>query len=122
MSDMKIETEDYTTWIVDDGFINGEPYKEYENIDGKKWIIYGSCNACGCCEEEKKYNYNIRIDPKTGKNDMYVRELEWTNKPGIPGACIEKNYELRKDIPMTPDFVNKSVECSLKGKWIENGN
>jgi hypothetical protein len=119
---MKIETEDYTTWITDTGVINDEPYKDYENTDGKKWRVYGTCNACGMCEMPEEIQVNFRIHPETGERDTYTRVLNWVNEPGIAGACLEENFEERKDIPMTPDCINDLPDCTLRGEWIENGN
>jgi hypothetical protein len=115
---MKIETEDYTTWIYETGVINDEPYKDYENTDGKKWRVYGTCNACGACEIGEEFHTNTRVHPETGERDTYTRYFTWVNKPGVPGACLEKDYEKRKDIPMTPDCINAIDECVLRGEWI----
>ena len=119
---MKIETIDYTTWITDTGVINDEPYTDYENTDGKKWRVYGTCNACGMCENYEEISVNIRVHPETGERDTYTRYFTWTNEPGVPGACLEKDYEKRKDVPMSVNYVNKTQECTLRGEWIENGD
>ncbi len=120
---MRIETEDYTTWITETGLINDEPYVNYENTDGKKWRVYGNCNACGACEiPYQSQQENVRINLETGQKETYTRILDWIDTPGTPGACLEENYETRKDIPMTPDCINQIPECTLTGEWIENGN
>jgi len=119
---MRIETEDYTTWIYETGLINGEPYRDYENTDGKKWRVYGTCNACGMCENYEPSHFNVRYNPYTEEKETYTRHFIWADGPGVPGACIEKNFEARKDIPMTPGAINPIEECVLRGEWIENGN
>jgi hypothetical protein len=117
------DTMDYTTWITA-RYINpdGLDVVEYENSDGKKWKIYGKCNACGLCEDNATQHVNIRYNPHTKKKETYTRNFDWYDKAGIPGACIEKDFELRKDIPMTPDAVNSIDGCVLFGEWIKNGN
>ena len=119
---MIIETEDYTTWIYETGVINDEPYRDYENTDGKKWRVYGTCNACGMCENHEPSHFNVRYNPYTQEKETYTRYFTWIDKPGVPGACIEENFEERKDIPMTPDCINAIDECVMRGEWIENGN
>lgn len=116
---MIIKTEDPTTWITN----KTEELIEYENIDGKKWIIYGKCNACGLCEI---YDESLIIDNITTQTNikmvnneiiLWQRQLLWKNKPGVPGACEEINYSSRKDIPIIPDLVNSIKECALSGEW-----
>jgi hypothetical protein len=115
---MMIETEDYTTWITSTGNIDGEPFTDYVNNDGKKWRIIGTCNACGLCESYEDSYTNIRINPLTKEKETYTRNFLWLKEPGEPGACIELNFEKRRDIPMTPDSVNTISKCTLTGEWL----
>lgn len=116
------ETEDPTTFIID----KTDSYTEYENIDGKKWRISGTCIACGLCENTPKeipsevVEENIKV-LGDGSRKIWNRKLIWTSTPGMVGACLEESYQNRKDIPMTPDFVNETEGCTLEGIWI-NGN
>ena len=52
----------------------------------------------------------------------YTRELVWYGEPGTANACIETNFELRKDIPLTPDFTQNTPGCSLVGEWLDDAN
>jgi hypothetical protein len=113
-----IATEDYTTWINAIGEIDGEQFVEYENTDGKKWRVFGQCNACGACEMPDTTQINIRVNPETGERETFVRVLNWVDEVGNPGACLEENYEQRKDIPMTPQIINGIDICSLRGEWL----
>jgi hypothetical protein len=117
------ETMDYTTWITSK-YVDSENVDvvEYENIDGKKWKIYGKCNACGLCEIDTTTHVNIRYNTHTQQKETYTRNFLWYDDAGAPTACFEKDYELRKDIPMTPDDVNSIDGCVLFGEWIKNGN
>lgn len=96
---MSIPTEDPTTFIVD----GGPDWKVYENTDGRRWVIRGTCVACGVCEQPGDER---RI---------------WTGKPiGEPGACLDPTYELRRDVPITPDGVAKCKPyCTLTGEWLD---
>jgi hypothetical protein len=113
-----IETEDPTTWIVE----QTENYRIYENIDGRRWKISGKCIACGMCEPEignvgdRIVIENIRV--VDGVKETYTRTLNWIGVPGTPNACLEENYQQRKDIPITPEAVNEIEECTLSGEWI----
>lgn len=119
---MIIETEDQNTWIIETGLIDNVPYKIYENSDGRKWITKGVCIACGACEPKignvgETIVLNLsRI--KDGARDTYTRTLKWYDVPGKPNACIEENYEKRKDVPMTPDFKFDIAGCTLESEWI----
>ena len=112
-----IETMDPTTWITD----QGDGFTCYENADGKSWVITGRCNSCGACEPVSaapggvttQSNY-IYVD---GGLQTYTRTLRWEREQGLPGACVEEGYTLRKDIPITPDLVNNTVGCVLSGEW-----
>lgn len=121
---MITETEDPTTWIIN--VINDEVY--YKNIDGKTWVLKGTCNACGLCEEypeklpEDKIVVYTNIRDINGEKVIWQRKIEWLASPGIPWASREIGFNSRKDIPMTPDLVNSLNDCSLKGKWIDNAN
>lgn len=114
----KIETIDPTTWIVE----QTDNTVVYSNTDGRVWKIIGKCNACGLCEPKFEsvgkttiINNSIIVD---GVMQKYTRKLLWKDTPGQPNACEEEGYALRKDIPMTADFVNQIDGCSLKGEWI----
>lgn len=114
------ETEDPTTWITER---TGSKIF-YENIDGRKWSMEGTCIACGECE-------NIPADITIGMSvtDVNIRKLAdgsieewsrtvvWHGQPGTQNACLENDYALRKDIPMTPDAIRPN--CTLIGEWIE---
>lgn len=114
----KIQTMDPTTWIVE----QTTNYVVYENTDGRKWRLDGICNACGLCEpkigavgETVVLNNYIVVD---GIKQKYTRKLLWKKQAGEPNACEEENYNLRSDIPITPDFVNELSGCSLNGVWL----
>jgi hypothetical protein len=115
-------TEDPTTNIIE----RTEDYIEYENTDGKKWRVYGKCSACGLCENQpleipsiaNEQHRRMLLD---GTEESWTRTLNWVAIPGTPGACIEENFNNRKDIPITPDLVNSIEICTLEGVWI-NGN
>lgn len=115
------ETEDPTTWITSRE--NDKIY--YENSDGKRWWISGTCTACGECESFPD-NFSpgmiinqVNIRKLTDNSyQEWIRILTWNNYPGSVGACTEEDYELRKDIPMTPNGVGAG-SCTLNGEWIE---
>jgi hypothetical protein len=119
-------TIDPTTNIIN----RTEEYIEYLNTEGKQWRIYGKCNACGACELETgdppfasgsvciKRNNNLLPD---GSFEIMDRVLYWFDVPGVSGACIEQDFDKRKDMPATPDAVNDIPECPLSGVWI-SGN
>jgi hypothetical protein len=71
------------------------------------------------CEDGVESHLNIRYNPHTQERETYTRYFIWNDDPGLPGACIEIDFEKRKDIPMTPDGVNTIEECTLSGVWIE---
>jgi hypothetical protein len=116
-----IQTQDPTTWITANGVIGGASVVQYENTDGLRWRITGTCNACGLCENppeevpsvvtEKNYRY---VD---GVEVVWERTLIWHKTPGEPGAVEESLFGNRLDIPMTPD-VNDEPRCTLNGEWM----
>ncbi len=116
-----IQTQDPTTWITANGVIGGVQVVQYENTDGLRWRITGTCNACGLCENppEKvpsivtEKNYSI-VD---GKEIIWERTLIWHKNPGEPGAVEEVAHENRKDIPMTA-YVNEIEGCTLTGEIL----
>lgn len=114
------QTEDPTTWITArDG---NKIY--YENTDGRTWWISGTCIACGECESfphpftagmiVNEVNPRVLAD---GTREEWVRILQWNSEPGVASACVEQDYQLRKDVPMTPDGVGTG-SCTLVGEWI----
>lgn len=101
-------------------------YVEYQNADGRIWRVSGTCIACGLCESKPEQVpstvvENNRIVHPDGSETSYIRTLVWSAEPGIAGACVEEGFENRKDIPMTPDFINSTETCTLTGVYI-NGN
>ena len=116
-----IQTEDATTWITANGVIGGVSVTQYENSDGQKWRIFGTCNACGLCENPPtvvpstvtEKNYRV----VNGKEEIWERTLIWHKEPGNPGAVEDATFGNRKDIPMTPK-VNEEIGCSLTGEWM----
>ena len=118
------QTTDPTTWITSRTVENSENVLYYENSDGKKWKINGTCIACGLCEELPPIGSNttITINKIINSNNQvetFTREVVWVGQPGTPNACLETNFENRPDIPMTPDFVNEIDGCTLSGEWID---
>jgi hypothetical protein len=118
------KTMDPTTWITNRTVENDENVLYYENTDGKKWKIKGSCIACGLCENHVSDEGSIaiitnKIINSNNEIETYTRELNWVGIAGTPGACIETNFQNRLDIPMTPDFVNEIDGCTLSGEWID---
>lgn len=116
-------TEDPTTVIVERGTVNEEPYAEYLNTDGKRWRIYGTCNACGACEvfdpDGGSVQSHLITKSVDGEKISYTRTLVWLGNPGTPNACSEEGYESRLDIPMTPDAVaDFSPPCVMRGEWL----
>ena len=65
--------------------------------------------------ERMKLQTNIKMI--SGEKVLWQRQILWKDKPGIPGACEEINYSLRKDIPIIPDLVNSIEGCTLIGEW-----
>jgi hypothetical protein len=119
---------DPTTWITSRTVnVANNPVIKYENIDGKRWKIVGECNACGLCETPPTDGSNFSIQNNVFINEnneieSYSRTLVWNNSPGVPGACLETNFNDRKDIPMTPDFVNEIDGCQLTGTWLKDAS
>jgi hypothetical protein len=116
------ETMDPTTWITD----RVDDVVYYQNTDGKRWRISGTCNRCGACEtfslaagQTAEYVTYIKKD---GVISTYKRYVEWHDVPGTANACSEINYHERKDIPATPDGVNEIEECALSGEWLDDAN
>lgn len=114
-------TEDPTTVITH----RTEEYTEYQNTDGKKWRVYGKCIACGLCENKPLQIPSTVIEEnrkilEDGTEQIWTRKLIWSAEPGNAGACIEEGFENRKDIPMTPDFINSNETCTLEGVWIND--
>ena len=99
----KTLTEDSTTWITR---IDGSRIS-YENIDGDRWYIDGTCNACGACEVNGDGSMRAGVVAVPGKTI------------GEPGAVFEAAYEVRRDIPVRPnlawDFAAKG--CVLSGAY-----
>lgn len=119
---MSIFTVDPNTQIID----KNSEYTEYENTDGKKWRISGTCIACGLCENKPTQIPSTVIEENRrilndGSEEVWTRTLVWSAEPGNAGACVEEGFESREDIPITPDFVNDNEICTLQGIWI-NGN
>lgn len=113
-------TEDPTTIITE----RTEEYIQYENTDGKKWQIHGKCIACGLCENIPSEIPSTIIEEnrrilQDGTEEIWTRKLIWVSEPGNPGACIEEQFENRKDIPIMPDLVNNIEQCTLEGIWID---
>ena len=116
-----IQTEDSTTWITANGTIGGVSVTQYENTDGVRWRITGTCNACGLCENAPEEvpsmvtekNYRI-VD---GKKEIWERTLIWHKEPGNPGAVEDTSFVNRKDIPMTV-YVNEIEGCTLTGEIL----
>jgi len=118
---MTTPTEDPTTWVT----AQYDDVWEYENTDGLRWRITGTCNACGACEmppaaidgEPVTFtNLRIYLD---GTSDEWTRTVRWYDEPGQPGACIEEGYDQRRDIPLTPDGLpNPAQGCLLAGEWL----
>lgn len=114
------ETEDPTTWITNR--VGDVIY--YENTDGLKWSMSGTCIACGECEKIPENitagmtvtDVNIRR-LANGTNQEWTRVLVWNGQPGTQNACLEDGFAARKDIPMTPDAIRPN--CTLVGEWIE---
>lgn len=113
-------TEDPTTNII----ARSQDSVEYECIDGRRWKITGVCNSCGLCEDypevmtdNNTVTYtNIRI--VNDVKEIWTRTIIWKDLPGTPYACEEVGYYTRKDIPMTPDGVNRINGCSMQGEWL----
>jgi hypothetical protein len=121
------ETMDPTTWITSRTTNdNNESVLEYENTDGKKWKITGNCIACGLCEQLPNQGSNTTVIINKvvidGEMSEYTRTLQWVAEPGTAGACLEVDYQLRKDISITPDLVNEIEGCTLSGEWISNAD
>lgn len=113
-------TEDITTIITDR--VDDKIF--YENTDGRKWWIAGTCVACGECESfPDNFFPGITINQinirklSDGSYEEWIRVLTWNSHPGTPSACVESGFSTRKDIPMTPDGIN-SPSCTLYGEWI----
>jgi hypothetical protein len=117
---MMIATEDYTTWITE----KTNDYVIYENTEGKRWKVSGTCNQCGMCETYENYPLNQPIEQKNyrknqdGDIEEYTRILIWHHLPGTPGAVEEVNHHLRKDVPMGPNATEKIEQCSLVSEWL----
>jgi hypothetical protein len=115
-----ILTEDNTTWIES---ISDEEGAIYENTDGKRWRVSGSCNQCGLCEiynneplNQEIVHTNYRMNE--GVKETHTRVLIWHHPPGTPGACVEVGYNTRLDIPMTPELINRIPECTYQAEWL----
>jgi hypothetical protein len=114
------ETEDPTTWIT----ARDGTTIFYENTDGRRWSMSGICIACGACEQipdplvigSSQTDINIRR-LADGSNQEWARTITWHGEPGTENACLEDNFALRKDIPITPDGIRPN--CTLIGQWIE---
>lgn len=120
------KTIDPTTFIVN----RTSEYVEYSNTDGKSWRLYGQCNGCGMCEIENNqpiftsgdiFIQHNKILLEDGTMSDWDRVLYWIDTPGKPGACVEQDFDKRKDIPLTPNCANRFSECSLSGVWL-SGN
>jgi hypothetical protein len=114
-----IITEDTTTWIES----RDDTSAVYENTDGKRWRVSGSCNQCGLCEVYNNDPLNTEITHvnyrmNEGVKETYTRVLIWHHPPGTPGACEELGYNTRKDIPMTPKLINRIPECTYQAEWL----
>ena len=80
----------------------GGGWVRYRNDQGKEWIIRGQCNCCGQCEE--------------GTDNP---NLIWTGKPiGSPGACLDKTFGKRRDVPVSPEINRDCPACTLKGEYL----
>lgn len=73
--------------------------------NGERWIIHGVCNRCGECEMGRE-------DPN----------LIWTGVPvGQLGACLDKRWGTRRDIPVRPEIRLKNPHCTLSGEYLAGG-
>ena len=89
--------------IVERGTEHGVEWIDYEcrsEIGVEHWRIIGVCNQCGMCE--------VGVIGDT-------RGLVWFDMAGMPGACSDPTFATRRDIPMRPEGVNETPECSLSG-------
>lgn len=93
-------TLDPTCWIV----ARGERWIVYENTDGERWVIWGTCNQCGACE--------------VGGQTERTRRLIWTGEPGTPGVCHDPEYGTRPDLPTRPELRDHLPSCSLHGMYL----
>lgn len=96
ISDMRIETQDPNTFITD----RGPGFVVYENTDGKRWIILGTCICCGQCE--------------VGSNSPY---LLWVGQVGTKNACIDTRVD-RLDCPVLPTISENNSYCTLTGHYL----
>lgn len=95
-------TSDPSCVITGRGVMAGVPFVAYENVDGERWVIRGTCTACGECE----------VGAATPR-------LIWTGVPvGQPGACLDPDYGRRPDIPVRPELAAKMPHCSLTGAYL----
>lgn len=93
---------DPTTSITERGVEDGEPFVVYATLGGERWIIRGTCSACGECEVGA-------VNP----------DLEWTGVPiGQPGACIDRRFGERPDVPVRPELTVKMPHCTLSGEYL----
>jgi hypothetical protein len=119
VEDSVAATVDPTTFIVR----QGDDELEYLNTDGKRWRVRGVCNACGLCEVQPEtvpstvLHTNVAVDAD-GNRYTWERTLNWVDQPGSPDACVESGFELRLDIPMTPDAIAMWDGCTLTGEWL----
>lgn len=114
-------TEDPTTVITN----HYDDVWEYENTDGRRWRITGTCNACGACEmppeaiDGQPVVLSNRRILQDGSEEVWNRTIRWYDTPGQPGACLEDGYDQRRDIPITPDGLPSPAEgCLLTGEWL----
>lgn len=114
------QTTDPTVNIVN----RTSEYKEYESIYGEKWRIYGTCNACGLCENRPESIPSVvqethRIMAPNGDVTFWHRTLRWHSEPGVPNAVSEDGFDSRPDCPMRPEYVNSIEGCTLSGEQVD---
>ena len=95
----QIATADPTVFIED----VGAGWVVYHLSDGTRYIIHGVCNGCGECEIGS-VNLNI----------------VWTGRPiGEAGACFDRTWGQRRDIPVRPEIKTHCPHCTLDGEYLK---
>lgn len=101
-----------------------DEYKDYETIYGERWRIYGTCNACGLCENPPAEVPSVVNEVHTiiapdGAVTQWNRTVRWVGTPGTPYAALEDNFADRLDSPQRPDYVNSLDGCALTGEYLD---
>lgn len=79
----------------------GSGWVLYRTDQGERWVIRGTCVACGSCEV-----------------GAATPSLVWTGRPvGQPGACVDKTYGFRLDVPVRPE-ISELAGCTLSGEYL----